>query len=500
MRVIVATQNAHKVAEIAAILNDPSWILLSFNEFMREFDRDGSLDIQMPSEDATCFEGNARIKARFVHGMTGCAALADDSGLVVDALKGAPGIYSARYAGESASADACNQKLLSALEGVPQKERTARFVCSLVYIDEKGREFTAEGICEGFIATAPRGEQGFGYDPVFVPKALSGIDGINDVEDSGDASALARTLAEYAPDEKNAISHRAKALHKLYEIVSQATLAYHAPSTQSSTDVHTPEESNKEPDEHPVKGSDEVPVTGSDEVPATGSDKTLPPGKRVRIVAFDLDGTLIDAASPVRLVNRLVRDRIMSVRVLTKIGVWGARYKMGSELDQSLPRKYIFGSFTNFLATDANSIMINLYNEDLRRFLRPMALQRIRQHKKAGEIIILVSASFDPIVREACREIEADGYIATQMEVRDGYYTGRTIGAPPEGIQKLIQLTKYANERYGEGNWELTSAYGDHFSDAPLLAAAQHATAVDPDRRLERMARSHGWEIQTWPL
>ncbi|MCL2756484.1 MAG: HAD-IB family hydrolase [Coriobacteriia bacterium] len=223
----------------------------------------------------------------------------------------------------------------------------------------------------------------------------------------------------------------------------------------------------------------------------------IQPDERIRIVAFDFDGTLIDAASPVRLVNRLVlHDHVMSFWVGVKIAFWGMRYKMGSELDQSLPRRYIFGSFTDFPSTYANSIMVSLYHEKLRYYFRPEALRRIEEHKQAGELIILVSASFDPILKEVTREIGADGYIATQMEINNkGYYTGRTIGFPPEGEQKLVQLTAYADMRFGKGNWVITWAYGDHFSDAPLLAAAEHAVAVDPCRRLNSIAKERGWEI-----
>jgi HAD superfamily hydrolase (TIGR01490 family) len=218
------------------------------------------------------------------------------------------------------------------------------------------------------------------------------------------------------------------------------------------------------------------------------------------IIAFDFDGTLIDAHSPVRLVNRLVKDRIMPVRTGVKMGTWGARYKMGRELDQSVPRRYIFETFKEFPASDADAIMSNLYHEVLRAHLRPQALQRIREHQTAGADVILVSASFMPILNEAAREIKAAGVIGTRMEVVNGCYTGVTIGDPPEGERKLIQLREYADERYGAGRWSLDWAYGDHFSDEPVLAAAKHAVVVDPDRRLERIARAKGWPIEEWPV
>jgi len=129
--------------------------------------------------------------------------LADDSGLEVDALDGAPGVWSARYAGEPCDDGANNRKLLGALAGVPDDRRTARFRCALVFVDADGTRLVAEGACEGRIGHAPRGSGGFGYDPLFL------------VADD----AAGRTMAELAPDEKNRISHRARALDALARLL-----------------------------------------------------------------------------------------------------------------------------------------------------------------------------------------------------------------------------------------------------------------------------------------
>ena len=146
------------------------------------------------------FEGNARIKARAAREASGGrAVLADDSGLVVDALDGAPGVRSARYAGEDATDATNNAKLLDALADVPDAQRTARFMCTLVFIDEDGSEEVAHGVVEGRIGHAERGEHGFGYDPLFLPDVFGGE----------------RTLAEALPQEKNAVSHRGNALRAL---------------------------------------------------------------------------------------------------------------------------------------------------------------------------------------------------------------------------------------------------------------------------------------------
>ena len=189
--VVLATNNAHKVAEIATALDFPGWEFRTLRELGMESD---------PAEDADTFEGNARIKARAAHEASGgLAALADDSGLVVDALDGAPGVHSARYAGEPCDDAANNAKLLAALGNVPDGERTARFASTLVFVDEDGSEIVAEGAVEGRIGHEGRGSEGFGYDPLFLPDVFGG----------------ARTLAEVDRDEKNAVSHRGNALRQL---------------------------------------------------------------------------------------------------------------------------------------------------------------------------------------------------------------------------------------------------------------------------------------------
>ena len=152
-----------------------------------------------PVEDGTTFLENARIKARSAFENTGLASMADDSGIVVDALGGAPGIFSSRYAGEECDNAANNAKLLAELEGV--EDRTARFTCDIVSIDEDCTELTAVESVEGSIDLYLHGDGGFGYDPLFLPDKYGG----------------SRSMAELTMEEKNAISHRGRALRKLKE-------------------------------------------------------------------------------------------------------------------------------------------------------------------------------------------------------------------------------------------------------------------------------------------
>lgn len=194
-KVVIATNNAHKVEEIRTALDFEGWEFLTLSQ-CEPYDE--------PAEDADMFEGNALIKALAAHEHTGLAALADDSGLAVDALDGAPGVYSARYAGVHGDDAANNEKLLRELEGVSDDRRTARFVCSLAFVDEDGTQTFASGTIEGRIAHGLSGEGGFGYDPLFLPDEFAG----------------AKSLAEVTQDEKNAISHRGNALRELKEKLS----------------------------------------------------------------------------------------------------------------------------------------------------------------------------------------------------------------------------------------------------------------------------------------
>ena len=195
--VVIASNNAHKAREIAEVLSFPGWEFRTLRELGLHSD---------PQEDADDFEGNARIKALSARAASGgMAVLADDSGLAVDALGGGPGVYSARYAGEHATDADNNAKLLRELADVPDEKRTGRFVCTLVFVDEDGEELVAHGTIEGRIGREERGENGFGYDPLFLP----------DVFDDG------RTLAQATPEEKNSVSHRGNALRMLRAMLEE---------------------------------------------------------------------------------------------------------------------------------------------------------------------------------------------------------------------------------------------------------------------------------------
>lgn len=189
MKLIIASNNAHKVSEIKAILGCFYDEILSL--------REAGIDIDVV-EDADTFEGNALKKAREVFAVADAdAVLSDDSGLMVDALGGAPGVYSARYAGEGHDDAANNAKLLDALKDVPGEKRTARFRTSVALIRRGMPVVTADGSVEGVILHSPQGENGFGYDPLFYYEPLK------------------KSFAQLTPEEKNSVSHRRRALESL---------------------------------------------------------------------------------------------------------------------------------------------------------------------------------------------------------------------------------------------------------------------------------------------
>ena len=188
MKLYIATGNAHKVQEFQRILIEkfPDIEVLSANEL------GGMPDVD---ENENTFEGNAFLKARALFKKSkGHPVLADDSGLCVDALQGAPGIYSARYAGAGASDAENREKLLDALRNIPPENRSAHFCCVLAFVDAQGSEHAFSGECHGFITVQEQGVGGFGYDPVFQPVGFS------------------ETFGELSAEIKNQLSHRGKAL------------------------------------------------------------------------------------------------------------------------------------------------------------------------------------------------------------------------------------------------------------------------------------------------
>ncbi|MEW6662819.1 MAG: XTP/dITP diphosphatase [Bacillota bacterium] len=189
---VLATRNKGKLAEFRDLLKDYPVHIMSLGDFP---------DIPEIEETGVSFAENALIKAGTVAKATGLLAVADDSGLEVDCLDGAPGVHSARFAGEPKNEQRNNEKLVTLLRDVPKERRRARFRCVLAVVTSEGQEFLAEGACEGVINLEPRGSHGFGYDPLFfLPE-------------------FGQTMAELDPEIKNRISHRARAFQAVKKVL-----------------------------------------------------------------------------------------------------------------------------------------------------------------------------------------------------------------------------------------------------------------------------------------
>ena len=194
-RVVLATRNGHKVAELQRILSAVGLDI----ELVGLDDFPGAPEV---AETESSFAGNALLKARAIAEFTGLAAIADDSGLCVDALNGMPGIYSARWAGRHGDDRANLELVLGQMADVPDTRRGAQFVCAAAWVVPGESEHVIEGVLEGSLARAPRGSHGFGYDPIFVPRGY------------------VLTTAELRPEEKDAISHRGQAFRALAQVMA----------------------------------------------------------------------------------------------------------------------------------------------------------------------------------------------------------------------------------------------------------------------------------------
>jgi XTP/dITP diphosphohydrolase len=202
MKFVLATRNSHKATELKRILEE----LELDCELLTVADFPSAPEVE---ETEDTFEGNALLKARALANFTGLAAIADDSGICVDALDGNPGVLSARWSGATENIDRANLELvLDQIKGVPAENRGAKFVCAAVAVFPDGKELVAIGEMYGNLLDAPNGENGFGYDPIFVPTGYS------------------KTTAEMSASEKDAISHRGKALnelaHQISEVISKS--------------------------------------------------------------------------------------------------------------------------------------------------------------------------------------------------------------------------------------------------------------------------------------
>ncbi len=231
----------------------------------------------------------------------------------------------------------------------------------------------------------------------------------------------------------------------------------------------------------------------------TVEDSTTSRAEKARLAVYDFDGTCITGNSPVMLVKHLYRDDLLSIKQALDICLWAVRYKFRLPQNESSVRAKVFRPFEGRPKADVDEYLRLFYDEVVCPCWRPAAIASMNERKAEGCHIMVVSASWQAIVDRAREERGFDCALATNMIVDEaGNYTRQVEGLPVEGTEKLRVIQRYADNRFGAGNWELSYAYGDHHSDRALLSAATNAFAVTPDKPLARTARSCKWPILEW--
>ena len=223
------------------------------------------------------------------------------------------------------------------------------------------------------------------------------------------------------------------------------------------------------------------------------------PPDAARLAVFDYDGTIIDGQSGSLFSRYLLSKNLISLRTGSRLLWWGTRYKLHLPYRQDEARELIFRDLGSRGYDEAVRIMRAFHDEVLAPRYRVDAIQEVMRRKEEGCVTLLISATFSEIARVAATALGMDGFAATCME-RDtaGNFTGRVQGEVVAGEGKCRAVRAWADERYGEGAWRVAYAYGDHFTDEPLLASAEHPFCVCPGKTLHQIARRRSWPILNW--
>ena len=223
------------------------------------------------------------------------------------------------------------------------------------------------------------------------------------------------------------------------------------------------------------------------------------PGVPAQLAVFDFDGTSIAGNSPVLLVRHLTSRGMLKPSAVLRIVAWALAYKLRLPQNESWVRSLVFSAFEGRPAAEVDRFLADFYDDAVSPLFRPAADAAMREHARAGHVVVVISATFEPIILRAMQHHPFENQISTRMRVApDGTYTREVEGLPVEGEQKLVAVTEFGDARFGAGNWELAYAYGDHHSDRAVLSAARHAFAVSPDKPLSRTARRQGWPVLDW--
>lgn len=233
---------------------------------------------------------------------------------------------------------------------------------------------------------------------------------------------------------------------------------------------------------------------GPQSVRNDGSDN-----EKAKLAVFDFDGTCITGNSPVMLVRHLTLQRRLKIWESLLIVSWAAAYKLRLPQSESWVRSMVFKAFDGAPKEEVDAYLAQFYDDVVASRFRPMADRYLADAEKQGCEVIIVSATWDAIVERASKSHPFDTFITTRMVVDErGNYTREVDGLPIEGYEKVNAVRRYADDKFGVGNWKIEFAYGDHHSDVPLLEQARHSYVVNPDRPLMRKAKRNGWTVLDW--
>ena len=223
------------------------------------------------------------------------------------------------------------------------------------------------------------------------------------------------------------------------------------------------------------------------------------PQEPARVAVYDFDNTSLDCSSTVRLVFYLLRSSYLSLGTSLKIGFWGIAYKLRLPQNESWVRGQVFKAFEGRPKARVDQFLSKYYDEVLEKHFRPAAHASMHKYMADGVDVLMVSASFEPLVLRAMQRHGFTGQVSTRMKVApDGTYTREVDGLPVEGAEKIEAIKRWCNEQYGEGQWKIVAAFGDHHSDEAMLACAEQSFAVNPNSLLEKIAKERGWTILDW--
>ena len=224
-------------------------------------------------------------------------------------------------------------------------------------------------------------------------------------------------------------------------------------------------------------------------------DAAKPP---VNLAVFDFDGTCLAGNSTVMVARDLARRRLISRSCTLRLIFWGVRYALHLPRERGGSFRYIFSAFRGWTARETDAYMAEVYAETVRPRLRPGAKDAVRDAREAGCVCVLLSATFENMVRLARDDLGVDCVLATGMfKDGEGNYTGLPDGEM-EGRHKVEALSAFADGRFGEGAWAVKRAFGDHVSDAAILAVAEEAAVVSPSPLMRLVAKAHRWPVLSW--